>query len=434
MEGQTMTSISAWSQIVVQFSAIFTQPTAHVFAELISGWSLCPTRKTVTGMIGFMHPKKRRPHDAYHRFFPDARWSTAELWRRLLTWLIEYFYPTGVIPLDLDDTVFHRTGRRVSGAGWWRDAVRSTGTKVIHCWGLNLVVLTLRVIPPWAGEPLGLPINLRLHRKKGPSLIDLAEQMLIQITEWLDQRSFSLCADGFYASLAGRHLSRMHLTSRMRCDAAIYELPPKKCPQGKRGPKPKKGKRLPTPLQLAKRIRKWDRVDTQERGHQRVRLVYTKVVIWYKVSAQPVLLVVSRDPEGKEKDDFFFTTDIDASGAGVIETFAGRWSIEDTFKNTKQYLGAEQPQTWKGQGPERAAVMGLWLYSVIWAWYIRHVYRTGTVQTKPWYLAKVNPSFQDALAALRRVLWRERIIAMFEKHPVPKRIANFLVDSLSAAA
>lgn len=429
-----MTSISAWSQIVMQFSAIFTQPTTHIFAELISGWILCPTRKTVTGMIGFMHPKKRRPHDAYHRFFPDARWSTAELWRRLLTWLIGYFYPTGVIPLDLDDTVFHRTGPRVSGAGWWRDAVRSTGTKIVHCWGLNLVVLTLRVIPPWAGEPLGLPINLRLHRKKGPSLIDLAEQMLIQITEWLDQRSFSLCADGFYASLAGRNLSRIHLTSRMRCDAAIYELPPKNCPQGKRGPKPKKGKRLPTPLQLAKRVRKWDRVDTQERGHQRVRLVYTKVVLWYKVSAQPVLLVISRDPEGKEKDDFFFTTDIDASDAAVIESFAGRWSIEDTFRNTKQYLGAEQLQTWKGQGPERAAVMGLWLYSVIWAWYIRHVDHTGTVQTKPWYLAKVNPSFQDALATLRRDLWRERITAMFERHPVPKRIANFLIDSLSAAA
>jgi hypothetical protein len=45
----------------------------------------------------------------------------------------------------------------------------------------------------------------------------------------------------------------------------------------------------------------------------------------------------------------------------------GRWSIEDTFKNTKQSLGSEEPQTWKGQWPERAAVISLWLYSVVWA-------------------------------------------------------------------
>ena len=40
-----------------------------------------------------------------------------------------------------------------------------------------------------------------------------------------------------------------------------------------------------------------------------VATLYSKVVMWYKVSAQPVLLVISRDPEGKEKDDFFFTMD-----------------------------------------------------------------------------------------------------------------------------
>jgi hypothetical protein len=45
----------------------------------------------------------------------------------------------------------------------------------------------------------------------------------------------------------------------------------------------------------------------------------------------------------------------------------GRWSIEDTFKNTKQSLSSEEPQTWKGQWPERAAVISLWLYSMVWA-------------------------------------------------------------------
>jgi len=38
-----------------------------------------------------------------------------------------------------------------------------------------LVVVTLRVQPPWGGEPLGLPINVRLHRKKELTTLDLAE-------------------------------------------------------------------------------------------------------------------------------------------------------------------------------------------------------------------------------------------------------------------
>ena len=36
--------------------------------------------------------------------------------------------------------------------------------------------------------------------------------------------------------------------------------------------------------------------------------------------------------------------------------------IEDTFKNTKQFLGGQEPQTWKGEGPRRAAAMGFWAW------------------------------------------------------------------------
>ena len=249
----------------------------------------------------------------------------------------------------MDDTIFHRTGRKVDGAGWWRDAIRSTASYVVHCWGLNLVVLTLRVIPPWGGEPLGLPINMRLHRKNGPGLIELAQQMLGEVKDWFPERQFIMGADGFYATLAGCGAAYTHIISRMRRDAAIYALPKKKR-KHQRGPKPKRGRRLGTPTQIASRVKSWQRVKTCERGKTKYRLVYSKVVIWYKVSHCPVLLVISRDPAGKEKDDFFFTTDLKLTPAEVIGGFAGRWSIEDTFKNTKQSLGSEEPQTWKGRG------------------------------------------------------------------------------------
>ena len=40
--------------------------------------------------------------------------------------------------------------------------------------------------------------------------------------------------------------------------------------------------------------------------------------------------------------------------------------IEDTFKDTKQFIGGQKPQTWKRQSPERAAMLSLWLSSVVW--------------------------------------------------------------------
>ena len=429
----TTTIISTWEAIIQQFIPVFTTPTAQIFMNLLTGWVLCTAKRTITGILPFADPKANKAHDAYHRFFPNASWVISDLWQRLIILLVKVFYPVGTIVTDLDDTLFHRTGRKVNGADWWRDAVRSTATKVVHAWGLNLVIVTLRIHPPWGGEPIGLPINIRLHRKDGPSLIDLAEQMLTEIALWLPERRFLCHCDGFYASLAGREILATGIVSRMRRDASIYALPPKKRKK-QRGRPRKRGSRLLCPEQMAKRVKNWQQVDTIERGKKRKRLVCARKVIWYKVSERPVLLVISRDPEGKEKDDFFFTTDLSLSAAQVIGGFAGRWSIEDTIKNTKQFLGGQEPQTYKGKGPERAAALSLWLYSVVWLWYLQQKRVRKLMVPLPWYPAKARPSFQDALACLRRALWRQRIKSMFVKRFVHNKNFEFLIEALAHAA
>jgi hypothetical protein len=346
------------------------------------------------------------------------------------------FFPAGApLPCDLDDTLFHKTGRKVEGAGVFRDAVRSTRTKVVYALGLNLVILTLRIVPPWGGEPLGLPINVRLYRKGGPTHIDLAEEMIRQVAGWFPERQFRLAADGAYATLAGRHLPQTHVTSRMRRDAALYLAPPPR-KKGQRGRPRKKGRRLPTPVQIAARRHSgWLRATVDERGKPVERLLYRLPVLWYAVCPdQLVLLVIVRDPTAKQRDDFFFTTDIDASAAAVTSEYLGRWSIEDTNRNTKQFLGGEHPQTWKGQGPERAAAMSLWLYSAVWCWYLdTHGAKPSWLFT-PWYPSKCAPSFLDALATLRRALWRQRIFTRCGQGPLPAKIADELIEALARAA
>ena len=424
---------STWAELLQQFFPIFTAPGAVIFSHLMTGWILCTARRTITGILPFADPWDKHAHDAYHRFFPDARWSMAKLWQLLAKILIQAFYRTGaIITLALDDTLFHRSGRKVNGAGWWRDAVRSTQKNIVYAWGLNLVVLTLQIQPFWGGEPLGLPINMRLHRKNGPTLIELAAQMIDEVRQWLPEGLFRVVADGFYATLAGKAMG-VTIISRIKRNANLYDLPPKR--RKKRRGRPRtRGKKLAKLEKMTAHIQNWQTVTFRRRGKTAKRLVYTRVVLWYTVSRKPILLVISRDPNGKEKDDFFFTTDVTMDPAEVLACYADRWAIEDTFKNTKQLLGGQQPQTYKARGPERAAGLSLWLYSMVWLWYLKQKPRQRDFIIPAWYRQKLAPSFLDALSCLRRELWRERIKCMFGISAVHDKKFDFLLEALAPAA
>jgi hypothetical protein len=147
-----------------------------------------------------------------------------------------------------------------------------------------------------------------------------------------------------------------------------------------------------------------------------------------------MLLVISRDPQGKELDDFFISTDLTLADRVVIGGLAGRWCIEETNRNVKQHLGGQQPQTWKRHGPERAAALSLVLYSLVWTWYLQENKGQQTWTTRSWYVTKQTPSFRDALTALRRTLWRPRIISMFESRSGQHQNLTLLMKLLSEAA
>lgn len=179
----------AWDVLLVAFAGAFTQPSFALFRERAGAWVVCAGRHTVTRLLRVMHPAGRRAHDAYHRFLRAGAWSMAGLWKAGGTALAQGLCPAGVVALDLDETLFHKAGRQIEGAGIFRDAVRSRPRSVVYALGLNLVVLTLRVHPPWGGEPLRLPINVRLYRKGGPSHVELGEEMIREIAEWLPAAS-----------------------------------------------------------------------------------------------------------------------------------------------------------------------------------------------------------------------------------------------------
>ncbi len=85
------TITSTWTELLQQFFPIFTALGAEIFSRLMIGWILCTARRTVTGILPFADPWAKRAHDAYHRFFPNARCSMVKWWRLLAKILIQAF-------------------------------------------------------------------------------------------------------------------------------------------------------------------------------------------------------------------------------------------------------------------------------------------------------------------------------------------------------
>lgn len=235
--------IATWNAVLSCASGVFSRPSFGLFSDLASAWVLCPARRTVTGMIGLVDPATLRAHDAYHRFIRAGAWSMAACWKALARLSVATLCPKGRIGLDVDDTLFHKSGRKVDGAGSFRDAVRSTGKWVVYANGLNLVVVTLRVVPPWGGEPLGLPVNVRLFRKATLTHNELVIEMMAELATWLPGRDFVLCGDGAYASLAGAGLART--TSCRGCDGTPLSMTPRRPAPGDGAGRPRRGPAFP---------------------------------------------------------------------------------------------------------------------------------------------------------------------------------------------
>jgi hypothetical protein len=336
----------------------------------------------------------------------------------LVLFMVGALAKDGPVVVVIDDTLFKKSGRKVEGTGIFRDTARSSIFRAVYARGLSVVIATLEVRPPWGGCPIALPISVRLHKKGGPTTVDLATEIMCQLASWLPERSFALRVDAAYASLIGRGLPRTSVTARLGRPRA-------------------RGARLESPDAMSKRLANsdFDLVEYNCRGKTVAALVWSTRALWYKVdSRRLVTVLIARDPAGVLADAFFVSGDEDATDAEILAAYAGRWAIEVTNREVKQCLGAEDPQCWKYQGPERAAHLSLWLYSAIWTWYIGTFGTEVTWTPRPWYRQKATPSFLDALAALRRTLWAERIMPLSLFRRAHDKIIDAMFDVLANAA
>ena len=115
----------------------------------------------------------------------------------------------------------------------------------------------------------------------------------------------------------------------------------------------------------------WQEVAVTVYGCPRSLQAFSYEAVWPTVlGLRPIRVVVVRDPEGRLRDAYLFTTDLGASLGWVVTMFAWRWAIEVLFRASKQVLDIEAPQHWARESVEKVAPWVWSMQSVITVWYV----------------------------------------------------------------
>lgn len=445
--------VAGWKDLCQQLAPAFTAPTLVTFLHVAAGWVLCRSRPAVTSVVLTVGSRllghAARHWTAYERFFYRAAWSLEEVSRLLLVRvvvpLVDDFGEGGGGPggparlgpaplsLNVDDTTAARYGKHVAFAGYFKDASASNVMRKVCHWSHNWVIGCVHLrCGRWPDWVIGLPVWFALYRKAGDcdpecgrhpfrTRHELAAAMLRQTRAALPGRKVEVAADGQYATrvLCGELGPGEDLVSRIRSDAALYALPPRRRSPGRRGPPRKKGRRLPALRVMAARRKKgWRAVRVRAYGRTVRKRVLAVVCLWPHVCKyNPIKLLIVRDPAGRQKDDFLFCTDPAVADERVVERLAARWPIEECIRDGKQHGGFEEVQGWCPTTVQRQAPFALVVQTLVKAWYVRHAAGKGAARVRPkghkacgWLSErKPHPSYLDMLATLRRVLWEDRI-------------------------
>ena len=309
--------------------------------------------------------------------------------------------------------------------------------------GLHLIA---RV--PWAKRTWALPFLTALapsgnypayvqaNRPHKP-LSERARSLIGQAQRWLPSRELIIVADGGYAVLdllawCQRLAKPVTMISRLRMDGALYMPAPPRRP-GQKGRRQVKGKRLPTPKEyLTSRQTAWTRVLVNWYGGTRRWVeVADATAVWWRAGKPPVNIrwVLVRDPKKRVRPSALLCTDVNLPVSQIVGHFVRRWAMETTFQETRVYCGIEGQCQWNDLAIARATPLRLALFSLVPLFVNSQPGWQAAARQAAWY-KKVLPTFSDALAQVRRCLWRQMTLSLSAEHTERQKIPTALFAHL----
>jgi hypothetical protein len=437
------------------FAPAFTHPTFGRFVLLTLAGIVTLGRHTLSRMLLRVRGLMAGHFSSYHRFFSCAVWSMPVLGRLLATMVLELIPENQRVLLAIDDTVDQHRGKKVWGKGCHRDAVRSSQAELVKKWGHKWVVLAVLFKFPFTSRAWALPVLCALYRPRQDSQKanrrhktppELARGLLAMMLHWFPQRQFTALGDwGFgtheLARFARHHRRRLTLVARMRRDTNLFALTKNRWNSARC----RKGGKLPSPAATVKKARLCSATLHWYGNSLREVELFSACGGWYRPTWRgvgalvPMRWVFVRDTVGG-REDWFYSTDPTLEPWQIVELFAGRWSIEATFEEVRAHLGLETTRSRVRESVLRTApcLFGLFtLVSLLWADLLKVTGKHPRLQDTPCY-HKTQPTFADALFAVRRWVWAKIIL---QHRPweglvttCPPRLRQTLLDCLCAPA
>jgi hypothetical protein len=333
--------------------------------------------------------------------------------------------------IGVDDTLVKKVGKHFFGLGYYPDPTdKNPGgnkRKVLgHCW--VVLALLVEIGGVWFGFPLAallfVPLLACSKKWKFMSKVELAA-FLIQRFRWPAKRLI-LLVDNLYAK--GKLAFDLGLSqevvmvSRLRSNAALYELP-KKPKKPKAGRPRLRGDKL-TVKQLYRRRSKHQQLKVNIYGKSLTIKAFVAILMPSPtLGSQPIQVIIF--PQRSDKLNIFFSTDLNMSPVRILELYAARFKIEDIFDEIKTTGGFADCRQRSFPALKRHATLTLLAYSLLRLLSIT-LPNAHTIETVPWWKPKGPPS----VTRLRRAVLKSLNIS----HGLPfyPKQANFTNTNLAA--
>jgi hypothetical protein len=442
--------------VLIAFAPLFSARVWDHAQVLLAGAILAPAQRTVTAVLRVMGLGSMRQFHRYHRVLSRAKWSELAVGRVLLELLVAAFVPAGPLLFGIDDTLERRRGKRIAAKGIYRDPVRSSHSHFVKASGLRWVCLMLLVPIPWAARTWALPVLTALapserhaaeRGRRHKTLTDWSRQLLLVVRRWWPEREIIAVADSSYAALEFLAACRswrapVTVVTRLRLDAALYAPAPLRRPRQTGRPR-LKGQRWPTLAALAADSRTaWTAVTIAHwygAGERTVEVV-SATAVWYHSGLPPVPVrwVLIRDPQERFATQALLCTDLARTPVQILAWFVQRWQVEVTFEEARRHRGLETQRQWSAAAIRRTTPVLLGLFSLVTLLAHHRMPRSASaVRQAAWY-RKPYPTFADAMALVRRELWRHQAFptspSTADMVEVPRAVVERLTETLCYVA
>ena len=438
--------VGALASLVSSMSCMLDSRVAFRLAIIMSGMLLADDRRVATAW--FVAGGVQDDWDRFYDCLIAIGRKASSIAVPLLFAVVRKFDPgpNGHLTLAGDDSPTQRYGKNVEGAGVHHHPTPGPADSE-WLYGHNWVSLcVLAPHPLWGVIALPLLSLLYVRKIDVPTLAEkygwefrTKHQLLVELVTWFVSNARArglkcaiwLAVDGAYASrkvLGPVGKLGVVVFSRLRKDAALFDLPPER-KSGQRGrPRIYGNNRISLSKRAAHR-QGWESLTFNCRGVEVTRQ-YKSFLATSRLVGGVIRVVIVRFDDGGWAA--YFCTDQQVDVRDILETVTARWAIEEHFHDVKEIWGAGQQQVrnvWSNVGCWH---LNQWMYTLVelCSWDVAKPKLTDR-RDRPWDNADRRPSHADRRRAIAKEMLEKQFLATLPDTPELQKYREQMADVLS---